>query len=127
VLAEWFDPDVGERRRGLAFVAPVRPGKSDVGRAFANAAFNDRRKELAASRRSKDLNAEMVVLSETPQGDFVCVYIEGKDPVEGNRKFASSKEPYDVWFKSECRKIFPDAIDFDQPLPPIEQIHDWRA
>lgn len=127
VVGEWFDAGVRDRGRGLAFVAPLQPGKTAEGRAFAQAAFKERVKEFAASRRAKNLWGEVVVVNQTPHGDFVCVYLEGKDPVEGNRQFAASKEPFDVWFKGECRKIFPAAIDFNQPLPPIEQIHDWRA
>jgi hypothetical protein len=127
LIAEWWDPEVKERGRGLAFVAPLRPGKTAEGRAFARAATVERVKEMTASRRALGINGEVIVLNPTPQGDFVCVYLEGRDPVAGNRGFAASKSPFDVWFKAECRKIFPDAMDFDQPLPPIEQIHDWRA
>jgi hypothetical protein len=63
----------------------------------------------------------------TPQGDVVAVYLEGEDPFEGNRRFAASTAPYDVWFKDELKKISPPYIDFNQPVPGIEQIFDSEA
>ena len=127
LLADWWDADVKERRRGLAFVVPVVPGKTAEGRRFATTALRDRVKEFAASRRALGQNAEAIFLNATPQGDFVCVYLEGRDPAQANREFAASRGAFDVWFKGECRKVFPANIDFDQPLPPIEQIHDWKG
>ncbi len=127
LLAEWWDPEVKTRGRGLAFVAPASPGKTEQGRKFATTALRDRVKEFTASRRALGQNGEAIFLNATPMGDLVCVYLEGRDPADANRKFAASRSDYDIWFKAECRKIFPAAIDFDQPLPPIEQIHDWQA
>src|SRR5579859_7754501 len=34
-IADWRDPQVTSRGRGLAFTAPLAPGKTDQGRAFA--------------------------------------------------------------------------------------------
>jgi hypothetical protein len=127
LLADWWDPDVKERRRGLAFVAPVAPGKTAEGRRFAATALRDRGQEFAASRRALGQNGEAIFLNATPQGDFICVYLEGRDPASANRQFAASRGDFDVWFKGECRKVFPADIDFNQPLPPIEQIHDWKV
>jgi hypothetical protein len=127
LIAEWWDPAVKERRAGLAFMAPLKPGMDKAGRAFANEAFEKRKSELTASRRALRQRAELVFINSTPNGEIVCVYLEGTEPAAGNRAFAASKSPYDVWFKAECRKIFIDGIDFNVPLPPIEQIWDWRA
>ncbi len=123
-LGEWVDPEVSERRRGLAFVAPVMPGKADIGREFATEAFDTRRDELAGSRRSWGQNAEVVTLMSTPMGDMIAVYLEANDPVEGNRRFAASTESFDTWFKGQCAGIFPPQVDFNEPLPPVEEIFD---
>ncbi len=123
-IAQWSDPDVTGRRRGLAFCAPLMPGKEDAGRAFAKEAFATRVDEFAASRRAIGDNVEVVTLHETPAGSILCVYLEGNDPVEGNRMFAASDSAYDVWFKKQCATIFPPEIDFNQPLPPIREIFD---
>jgi hypothetical protein len=55
------------------------------------------------------------------------VYIEANDPVEANRLFAGSRTPYDVWFKESIKALFPPEIDFNQPLPPVEQVFDYVA
>ncbi len=126
-IGEWVDPQVTTRRKGLAFVAPVLPGKDDVGRAFAHEAFVTRKAEFSESRQALGQNVEVVTLSVTPMGSFVCGYLEGNDPVEGNRAFAASTRPYDVWFKERLKEVFPPDIDFDQPLPPIETLFDYVA
>ena len=55
-VAVWADPDVAERRRGLAFIAPLLPGKVEAGRAFAREAFEERVEEFAESRRDLGQN-----------------------------------------------------------------------
>jgi len=126
-IGEWVDPEVTTRRKGLAFVAPVLPGKDEAGRAFAREAFVARKAELTESRRALGQNVEVVTLSSTPMGSFICAYLEGNDPVEGNRGFAASTRPYDVWFKDRLKELFPPELDFNQPLPPIEQVFDYVA
>lgn len=125
VLGDWRDPDVKDRRRGLAFLAPVMPGATDFGRSFAHQAWHERVDEHTASRRALGVTQETVCLNATPMGDIICVYLEGDDPVEGNRRFAESRSEYDTWFKQQCRSIFPPEIDFDEPLPPIGTIWDF--
>lgn len=126
LLAEWKDPDVLERRPGLAFAVPLLPGARELGLAFAQEAFVQRREELTESRRRLGQNREAIYLNETPMGDLTCVYLEGRDPVAANRSFAASGEPFDVWFKQELANLYPPQIDFNQPLPPIPQFWDWQ-
>ena len=126
-VGEWVDPQVTTRRKGLAFVAPLLPGKEDAGRAFAREAFVARNAEFTESRRALGHNVEVVTLSVTPMGSFICAYLEGNDPVEGNRRFAASTRPYDVWFKDQLKGLFPPELDFNQPLPSIEPLFDYVA
>ena len=125
VLADWVDETAGSgRKRGLAFCAPIMPGTADRGRAFAKEAWGTRAAELAESRRQKGLTREFVMLNHTPNGDVVAVYLEGDDPVEGNRQFAASRSDFDLWFRDECKAIFPPEVNFDEPLPPITELFD---
>jgi hypothetical protein len=57
-------------------------------------------------------------------GDIAVVYLD--DPVRANREFAASQKPYDRWFKDQLKGIFPPCVDFDQPVPPNQQIFDSR-
>ena len=122
VLGHWQDPNVTKRLPGLAFAVPTLPGRTAAGRAFVREAFEARRDELTASRRALKGSRESVTLQPTPMGDLICVYVEGEDPVAANRGFASSRSPYDVWFKGQLTTLFPPQIDFDKPVPPNEQI-----
>jgi hypothetical protein len=110
----------------IAFTAPVLPGKTEQGTAFFQEAQR-RMQEFAKSRRSLPgrMTRESVWLMRTPRGDFGVVLLEGDDPVAANAAFASSQEPFDVWFKQGVKEF--TGIDFGQPLPPIEQLLDWRA
>jgi hypothetical protein len=121
-VGEWVDPQVTERRKGMAFCAPLIPGTEEQGRAFCRDAFS--RPEMTESRRALQENVEVVTLVETPNGPAAAVYLEGKDPWEGNRRFAASTSTFDTWFKDELRKIFPPMIDFGQPVPGVEEIFD---
>ncbi len=126
VIGDWVDPEMTRRKTGLAFVAPLIPGRTDVARQMAHEAFVTRRAELTESRRALGQCVETVVVNSTPQGDVCCVYLEGDDPVEGNRGFAASTRPFDLWFKEQLTTFFPPQIDFSQPVPPVEQIWDYQ-
>ncbi|HZS13490.1 MAG TPA: hypothetical protein VFC09_02725 [Candidatus Dormibacteraeota bacterium] len=128
VVGHWRDPDVTstDRRKGLTFISPLQPGKTDVGRAFAQQAFTDRVAEHTASRRALGITQETVTLNSGPDGDVVCVYLEGHDPADGNNRFSASNAPYDLWFKEQLRSFMIPEIDFAQPLPPISTIWDWH-
>ena len=126
-LGEWFDPNVKQRGRGLAFVAPLQPGRIEAGKEFVRVAWEEKADEFQASRRALNVNGEVLTLNSTPHGDFVCVYSEGKDPVASNAAFAKSQAPFDTWFKAEANRMVPPSVNFNQPLPQIEQIYDWQA
>ena len=125
LVGQWVDPDARGRGRGFAFAAPLQPGKAEAARQFAREAYAVRREELARSRREKGISREEVFLNQSPHGDLCVVYLEGTDPVEGNRQFAASNSSYDRWFKEQCRQIFPPFVDFDQPVPANEEIFSW--
>lgn len=110
----------------IAFTAPVLPGKTEQGTAFFRE-VNNRLQELTKSRNSLPghLTRESVWLMRTPMGDFGVVLLEGDDPVAANAAFAISQDPFDVWFKQSVKEF--TGIDFGQPLPPIDQLLDWRA
>lgn len=122
VVGEWVASGPTERQRGLAFAAPLQPGMTEVARRFAQEAYVTRKAEMAESRSAKGLIREMVFLNQTPAGDLVVVYLEGADPVEANRQFAASSTVFDRWFKDQCKQIFPPFVDFDQPVPPNEEM-----
>lgn len=124
-LGVWSDPAVTTRGRGWAFTAPTIPGVQEAGRAFAKDAFS--RDGMTTSRRAMGASLEVVTLITTPMGDFASVYTEATDPQAANERFASSQEEFDVWFKTECKKLFPEFVDFNVPIPGISEIFDSTA
>lgn len=125
LVGQWIAPGATGHGRGLAFAAPLRPGKADAGRQFAQEAFVNRKTELTESRLAKKGLREEVFLNQTPMGDIIVVNVEGDDPLEENRQFAASNSPYDRWFKDRCKEIFPEYVDFDQPVPANEELFSW--
>ena len=123
-IASWEAPG-GSRGKGLAFALPLLPGKAGAMRAWAHEAFDSRRQELTESRLAWAQTREEVFLNSTPAGDLGVAYLEGHDPVEANRKFAASGEPYDRWFKDRLKELVPPFVDFDQPVPANETVWDW--
>ena len=122
LVGEYVAPNATERGRGLAFAAPLQAGKTDAARQFAREAYTTRAEALEQSRAEKGIRRESVFLNQTPMGDLVVVYLEGNDPADGNRQFAASNSPFDRWFKDRCKEIFPQFVNFDQPVPQNEEI-----
>ncbi len=122
LVGEWVALDASRRGKGLAFAAPLQPGKTDAARQFATEAYVTRRTEMAESRSAKGLIREAIFVNQTPAGDVVVVYLEGNDPVDGNRQFAASNTSFDRWFKDRCKEVFAPFVNFDQPVPQNEEI-----
>ncbi len=125
VVAEWSDPLVTGRGKGWAFMAPIIPEMEEFARTWSADAFS--RVGMTESRRAFKQRIEIVTLIQTPQGPVTAVYLEGEDPVEGNRLFAASTSEFDVWFKENLTKLYPPFIDFSQPVPGVTQIFDSEA
>ena len=121
-IGAWTDPAVTTRGRGMAFFAPLLPGKAEAGKAFIADAFL--REDMTRSRRNLRENVEVVTLINAPDGDLAAVYLEGEDPFAGNARFAASDDPFDVWFRGELAKLFPPEIDFGKPVPGVTEIFD---
>jgi hypothetical protein len=115
-----------EEMSAIGLCAPIKPGMSDEMRTFAKE-LGARMDEFAKARGSLpgNLNRESVWLMPTPMGDFLVAVLEGDDPVASNKALAESREPLDVWFKERALDI--TGVDYNQPLPPIEELYDYRA
>ena len=122
IVAEWSDPQVTTRGRGLAFMAPIIPEMETFARQWAAETFAS--DGMTESRRALKQNIEIVTLIQTPQGPITAVYVEGEDPVRGNAQFAASTSEFDVMFKENLSKIYPPYIDFSQPIPGLVEIFD---
>jgi hypothetical protein len=108
----------------VAFAAPILPGKLESWRA-AMAQCQPGNPDYVESRRRLGITREAAWLQSTPAGDFAVVYIQAEDLAAAFQGFATSAEPFDVWF----RQAVSDAhgIDLSAPTPPPEQVVDFRG
>jgi hypothetical protein len=114
-----------DRKRGMAFCAPLPKGKLEPLKALFAEADGPRRSEMQQSRRQKGITRDCAYLNRTPVGDVVAIYLEGDDPAGGNKQFTASSTPFDKWFKDGVAEVF--GIDFNQPAPPVTTLLDWQV
>jgi hypothetical protein len=111
----------------LASAFPILPGKIEQWKHFSQEIAGSRHSAHEASRKRLGITREVAYLQQTPQGDLAVVYIEAANIPRVFEGFASSQEPFDVWFREQVKQIH--GLDFSQPLPgPLpEAFIDWRA
>ena len=111
----------------LASAFPILPGKTEQWKHFSQEMAGPRFHEYQASRKRLGMTREVAYLQQTPHGDLAIVYCEAHDISQVFHGFATSQEPFDVWFRQQVKEIH--DLDLTQPLPgPLpEAIVDWRA
>jgi len=88
-----------------AFAAPILPGQLEAWKGMVKEMTTTRKKEYSSSRRNLGVKHERAWLQHTPMGDFVVVYLEGKQPEKMLEKLAASKDPFDQWFSKQIAAI----------------------
>jgi len=118
-----------EKTKMVSFASafPILPGKTEQWKHFYQEMVGPRRSEYDASNQRLEIARLVLALQQTPQGDMAVVYFEAQDIPHVFEGYASSQEPYDVWFREQIKDIH--SVDFSQPLPgPLpEVVIDWRA
>lgn len=99
------------------FAVPIVPGKTEAWKAALAEMSGPRRADYDAARRALVITREVVSLQETPQGDFVCVFIEGADAENALAKVISATDDFHEWVR---QTILADThgVDLDAPPPP---------
>lgn len=104
----------------FAIAIPILPGKKDQWKKFSselktryNKEFNESRKRLGVQERT--------FLQSTPQGDFVLITLEGKDPQNAFVQFGQGTDEFTKWFMSNVKDLH--GIDLSQkssaPMPEL--------
>ena len=114
----------GEGTGGTAtgFAAPIV--KLDDWRKLVAEMKGPRKEEHAASRRRLGIAREQAFHTSTPQGDFVIVYLEGKDAGTAMQRMAESNDAYDKWFTEQITDVH--GLDLTKPLPKNEELLHWQ-
>ena len=113
------------RAQEIGFAFPLLPGKSETDRdAMLSCWHGDRHDDYVASRQRLGITRESVWMQPTPAGDVVVVHLEARDIDGALHGMATSEEPFDRWFREHVKDVH--GVDVAEPLPPLEQILDFR-
>jgi hypothetical protein len=100
----------------LAFVFPLRAGKTEEWRAWIMEILGPRRSEYEAFSRQLGLSAQRAYLQHTPQGDQAIIYLEGEDLQRTFRHLRTAQDPFAVWVRQRTKDLF-DGVDLTQTEP----------
>ncbi len=108
---------------------PILPGQYDKWQEWAEyflpggslrADWEDQMKRYGITR-------QCVSLQQTPNGDFVVVFIEGKDPEGLFKGMATSDNKFDKWFAEEIKLLHGLEVSQSPPVPIAELILEYDA
>ena len=72
-------------------------------------------KDYNRVQKNAGVEKEQDFLQVNSMGDMLLLYIESRDIQKTFIPFASSKNPFDLWFVEEMKKN--TGVDFSQPMP----------
>ena len=100
----------------LAFVFPLRAGKTEEWRAWIAEILGPRRSEYEAFSRQLGLSTQRGYLQHTPQGDQAIIYLEGDNLQRTFQELQTSQDPFAVWVRQRTKDLF-DGVDLTQTSP----------
>ena len=96
----------------LAFVFPLRAGKTEEWRAWGMEIRGPRRSEYEAFSRQLGLSVQRAYLQHTPQGDQAIIYLEGNDLQSAFWYLRTAQGPFAVWVRQQVKDFF--GVDLTQ-------------
>lgn len=100
----------------VAFSVPVLPGKLDAWKEFHNQLDGPRRWDFEDQQRRLGLVRHRVWLQDGSEGAVALVVQEGEDPERARSLLASSRHPFDVWFRERIMALH--GLDLSRPPEP---------
>src|SRR5688500_12488826 len=110
----------GQPVAAYCFTQAIQAGKRENAKAIFEEMQHSRREEDEKSRRRQGIREERVWFQSLPEGDMAVVYWEGEDPRGALQRFASSKDPFDVWLRERGREVY--HFEPGQTLEEDEQV-----
>jgi hypothetical protein len=108
-----------------AFVAPIKPGKTEEFRQFVSDLGGSKKTEYEASRKEAGFTREDIFLQKTPMGDMVVVVQEASTEQGALDSLRSMKDPFNVWFFQKMQDIHGMEI-LGPETPKNELLLDYR-
>jgi hypothetical protein len=100
----------------LAFVFPLRAGKTEEWRAWIAEILGPRRSEYEAFSRKHGIKTQRAYLQRTPQGDQAILYLEGDDLQRTFQHLRTAQDPFTIWVRQRTKDLF-DGVDLTQIEP----------
>ena len=110
-----------------AIAAPVIPSQVEAWKAWIQECTGPRREEFEAFNERMELTLHRAWLTKGREGPLAIVVFDGPGARNFLKKLASSKEPFDKWFRERITEYH--GVDFSKPdvVPPSEMYLDWYA
>ncbi len=109
----------------VCFAAPLLPGTSTHDRDEMLSCWQgERREDHTHSRRAHGITREAVWIQSTPAGDVAVVLIESPDLPQALLGLATSREPFDVWFREHLLAVHGMDLAAGMALP--EQVLNFQ-
>src|SRR5947209_19853151 len=100
----------------LAFVFPLRAGKTEEWRAWIAEILGPRRSEYEAFSRRVGLRTQRAYLQHTPHGDQTIIYLEGEDLQRTFQLLRPAQDPITLCVRERTKDLF-DGADLTQIEP----------
>ena len=110
----------------MASALPIRPGKTDRVRSFAEE-VGAHQEEFERLNEAGTFTRISIYLQEGPDGDVAVYVYEMDDPTKAGRAFTDS--PFDRWwveYYKDVHGIDLDRIPVEQNVPP-PMVYEWNA
>lgn len=108
----------------IVFAIPVVEGKEGLDRETLEEMANERSDEYRAALAEAGIRRLAVWHQQTPQGTLAIVMIEAEEADAAGR-FTNSEKEISRWFVERMQEVH--GVDVSQPLPPIENVHDFTV
>jgi len=110
-----------------AMAIPLMESKVEAWKDWVRECLGPRREEFADFNARMGLTTHRAWLTESRQGPLVVVVLDGPGVDTFMQKMATSKEPFDKWFRERVSEFH--GVDFSQPnaVPPSELFMDWHV
>jgi hypothetical protein len=110
-----------------AITVPVLESKVDAWKAWVRDCTGPRREEFNRFNERMGLTLHRAWLMQSLQGPLAIVVFDGPGAGSFLQKMATSREPFDRWFRERVSEYH--ALDFSRPdiLTAAELFLDWQA
>jgi hypothetical protein len=111
----------------IAFTVPILPDKVDAWKAWMRECATARKNDFDRFNERMELTLHRAWLTQGPRGPWVIVVCDGPGAKGFLRRLASSREPFDTWFRERVTDVHgADIFKAGAPAAP-EAFLDWTA